>query len=90
MPKTVPAIAGFIEPMYAAAVQELPEGLEWLYEIKFDGYRCIAARDSSGVRLWSRRGNLLTAQFSAIAAACKKLPCGTVIDGEVVARPHVF
>lgn len=75
----------FIEPMYAAAVQKLPEGPEWLYEIKFDGYRCIAAHGTDGVHLWSRRGNPLTSQFATIAAACKKLPRGTVVDGEVVA-----
>jgi len=33
----------FIEPMYALAVQSVPEGKEWLYEVKFDGYRCLAA-----------------------------------------------
>src|SRR5262245_34562703 len=48
----------FIEPMYARLVQSLPQGLEWLYEVKFDGYRCLAARDSTGVTLWYRRWNL--------------------------------
>jgi bifunctional non-homologous end joining protein LigD len=43
----------FIEPMYARLVNELPEGKEWLYEVKFDGYRCLAGRDSSAVTLWS-------------------------------------
>ena len=35
--------------------------------------------------MWSRRGNLLTPQFPDIARACKKLPQGTVVDGEIVA-----
>ena len=48
----------FLEPMYARLVNELPEGKGWLYEVKFDGYRCLAGRDSTGVTLWSRRGNL--------------------------------
>jgi ATP-dependent DNA ligase len=39
----------FIEPMYAKLVNELPEGKEWLYEVKFDGYRCLAGRDAKGV-----------------------------------------
>jgi ATP-dependent DNA ligase len=38
----------FIEPMYARLVQKLPEGNEWLYEVKLDGYRCLAGRDSTG------------------------------------------
>ena len=71
--------------MYAVAARKLPEGRDWQYEIKLDGYRCIAAHDSTGVKLWSRRGNLLTAQFPAIAQACQVLPPGTVVDGEIVA-----
>jgi len=35
----------FIEPMYALSVQNIPEGKDWLYEVKFDGYRCLAGRD---------------------------------------------
>jgi bifunctional non-homologous end joining protein LigD len=57
------AEVGFIEPMYARLVLELPEGKEWLYEVKFDGYRCLAGRHGKGVILWSRRGNLFTEQF---------------------------
>lgn len=44
----------FIEPMYAMAVQKLPNGADWLYEVKSDGYRCLAGRDTKGVTLWSR------------------------------------
>src|SRR5439155_1558309 len=75
----------FIEPMYALAVQKLPEGKDWLYEVKFDGYRCLAGRDSTGVTLWSRRGNLYTNQFPHIARAAERLPLNTLVDGEVVA-----
>ena len=75
----------FIEPMYALAVQTLPEGSEWLYEVKFDGYRCLVGRDKSGVKLWSRRGNDFTSQFPHIARACERLPAGTLLDGEIIA-----
>jgi bifunctional non-homologous end joining protein LigD len=56
-----------------------------LYEVKFDGYRCLAGRDCTGVTLWSRRENLFTKQFSHIARACEPLPPGTLLDGEIVA-----
>src|SRR5437588_11990324 len=85
MAKALSAKIHFIEPMYALAVRKLPEGLDWLYEIKFDGYRCLAGKDAGGVRLWSRRGNEFTDQFPAIAKACNALPSGTLVDGEVVA-----
>jgi len=44
----------FIEPMYTEAAQELPDGGLWSYEAKLDGYRCLTARRSGGVVLWSR------------------------------------
>jgi DNA ligase D-like protein (predicted ligase) len=75
----------FIEPMYAEAVRELPDGGLWTYEAKFDGYRCLAAKRSGAVVLWSRRGNGFTGRFPEIARACEKLPPDTLIDGEVVA-----
>src|SRR5262245_41899167 len=71
--------------MYALAVQELPQGQEWLYEIKLDGYRCLTGRDSTDVTLWSRRENLLTKQFPHIARDYKQLPPNTLIDREIVA-----
>jgi bifunctional non-homologous end joining protein LigD len=75
----------FIEPMYALAVQNIPEGKEWLYEVKFDGYRCLAGRDNTGVTLWSRRGNDFTSQFPHIARGCEQLPIDMLLDGEIVA-----
>jgi ATP-dependent DNA ligase len=81
-----PAKLRFIEPMYALPVQNLPEGKEWLYEVEFDGYRCLAGRDSTRVTLWSRRANLFTNQFPKIARACERLPPGNLIDGEIVVR----
>ena len=75
----------FVEPMYAQLVQQLPEGNDWLYEVKFDGYRCLAGKDGAGVTLWSRRGNDFTAQFPNIAKACEQLPPRILLDGEIVA-----
>ena len=75
----------FIEPMYALVVRNIPKGEDWLYEVKFDGYRCLVGRDKNGVTLWSRRGNLFTSQFPHIAHACERLPADTLLDGEIVA-----
>ena len=71
--------------MYTRPVQQLPEGQDWLYEVKLDGYRCMAGKDSTGVTLWSRRANLFTNQFPIIAGACEQLPTDTLVDGELVA-----
>src|SRR5215217_4888841 len=74
----------FIEPMQVSPVRELPDGGNWTYEVKFDGYRCLAGKRSNGVMLWSRRGNGFTARFPEIARACERLPANTLIDGEVI------
>ena len=77
---TTPTQLAFIEPMDVAAVQELPDGGKWTYEVKFDGYRCLAAKRSTGVVLGSRGGNVgFTTRFPEIARACEKLPPNTLI-----------
>jgi DNA ligase D-like protein (predicted ligase) len=75
----------FVEPMYARLVNELPEGKDWLYEVKLDGYRCLAGKGKHQVTLWSRRENLFTKQFSGIAQVCERLKPDTLLDGEIVA-----
>ena len=74
--------------MYARSVEQLPEREDWLYEVKFDGYRWLAGRDSTGVTLWSRRGNRFTEQFLTITQACEHLPPDTLLDGEIIALDH--
>jgi ATP-dependent DNA ligase len=80
-----PAKLRFIEPMYARLVNELPEGKDWLYEVKLDGYRCFAGKGKTQVTLWSRRENLFTKQFPRIAQVCEQLRPDTLLDGEIVA-----
>jgi DNA ligase D-like protein (predicted ligase) len=77
--------ASFVEPMDCLSVSKLPEGLEWIWEIKFDGYRALAVRSGTGVTLFSRRRKSLNRQFPYVVEALADLPAGTVVDGEVVA-----
>jgi ATP-dependent DNA ligase len=77
---------GFIVPMLASSVKTLPDGPGWTYEVKLDGFRCIAVRGSDKARLYSRRGNPLTSRFPEIAdCLTDTLPPDTVLDGEIVA-----
>jgi ATP-dependent DNA ligase len=64
-----PAKLRFIEPMYARLVNELPEDKEWLYEVKLDGYRCLAGKGKHEVTLWSRRENLFTSFLASHSIA---------------------
>ncbi len=58
---------------------------EWLVEWKWDGIRAQLIHRSGEVFLWSRGEELITGRFPEIAAAGRRLPPGTVLDGEVLA-----
>lgn len=77
--------AEFIETMDCLPVMKVPEGPEWSYELKLDGYRLEAVRAGKETTLFSRRRNILNRKFPYIASALESLPAGTVIDGELVA-----
>jgi DNA ligase D-like protein (predicted ligase) len=77
--------ADFIETMDCLPVVKVPEGPEWTYEIKLDGYRLEVVRADGETTLYSRRRNVLNQKFPYIATALDSLPDGTVIDGELVA-----
>ena len=63
----------------------LPEGAQWLYELKLDGYRAIAFTRDGVVHLRSRNDNDFSIRYPGVTKALAKLPDNTVIDGEVVA-----
>lgn len=72
--------------MMARAVPALPEGPQWLYELKLDGYRALILKNGANVEIRSRRGTNLTASYPTVAGAAKRLKAETVVlDGEVVA-----
>ena len=71
--------------MLALAVPKIPDGPEWLYELKFDGYRAQLERSRRAATVWSRRGHDFTPEFPEIARAVERLPPETLLDGEIVA-----
>jgi bifunctional non-homologous end joining protein LigD len=76
----------FITPMAAQVVKKLPEGDDWIYELKFDGYRALIIKDKEQVELRSRKNKDLTGMYRGIAAAGLRVNADqTVIDGEIVA-----
>jgi bifunctional non-homologous end joining protein LigD len=58
----------FVSPMKATLVSQLPAGDEWLYEIKWDGYR---AKHGHSVRLLSLKNKNLSSDFLAVVEAVR-------------------
>src|SRR3954471_12460600 len=78
-----------VKPMLAKSVKQMPQPGDiagtYLYEPKWDGFRCIVFRDGDDVELGSRNERPLTRYFPEVVAAVKaNLPERCVVDGEIV------
>ena len=76
----------FVPPQLATLASTPPRGSDWLHEIKYDGYRAIAAVAGDRCRLYTRSGQDWTEKFAAIAAPLREIKVGrALLDGEIVA-----
>jgi ATP-dependent DNA ligase len=80
------------KPMEALSVDAVPEGKNWQYEPKWDGFRCLVFRDGARVELQSKSGQPLTRYFPDLVTAAAALKAKRfVLDGEIVVpRGRVF
>ncbi|HZD95282.1 MAG TPA: DNA ligase D, partial [Candidatus Sulfotelmatobacter sp.] len=76
-----------LDPMLAILGTAVPSGTDWLYEVKWDGYRALCFIADSTVRMTSRRGTKLEKQFASVAEALQQAVKAdtAIIDGEIVA-----
>jgi bifunctional non-homologous end joining protein LigD len=82
-------LPGEMRPMQAASAEAPFSSPDYLFEVKWDGLRCIVFRDLDGrVRLQDRGLNDITADLPEVAAAARRIPPGSVIDGELVATDN--
>jgi bifunctional non-homologous end joining protein LigD len=84
MKQTASSSFSFIEPMLALSVPDLPAG-DWIYEVKFDGYRALAFKTGSEVQLFSRNRKLFNNNYPVLVDALKSLKSEFIIDGEITA-----
>lgn len=78
------SLPAFRAPQLATLADSVPAGDNWLFEMKFDGYRCIAALAGREVRLYTRNGHDWTQQFGALVEPLGRVTRGTaLLDGEV-------
>ncbi|PXA99098.1 DNA ligase D [Nostoc sp. 3335mG] len=77
---------GFRPVQLATLVDAVPAGQDWLFEMKYDGYRCLAAVAGDSVRLFTRSGLDWTDKFGALVEPLRKLKISSaLIDGEICA-----
>lgn len=96
MPKRGPGILEFlkgapktrmprnISPMLALLQEEAFDRKDWLFEVKWDGFRGIAEVEGGKVKLYSRNQISLKARFPEIADALEEIGHDVVLDGEIV------
>jgi bifunctional non-homologous end joining protein LigD len=73
-----------IEPMLATLVDEPVEGEDWLYEVKWDGYRAMSYQRKGSVTLRSRNNKDFNKKFYPVHDALRDLNLNAVLDGEIV------
>jgi len=84
--KTSGVLPAFRPLQLATLVSEVPEDRGWVFEMKYDGYRCQAAIAGDQVRLYTRTGKEWTEQFAAIVPPLTRITKGSaLIDGELCA-----
>lgn len=75
-----------VRPMQAASAEAPFSSPEYVFEVKWDGLRCLAFRDpDGGVHLKDRGLNDITSAIPEVVSAARRIPPGSVIDGELVA-----
>jgi bifunctional non-homologous end joining protein LigD len=75
-----------LRPVLASSATHLPAGAGWSYEVKWDGYRTLAIKDGSRIKLLSRNLKGATRLYPTVAREVARLqPDAVLLDGEVVA-----
>lgn len=73
-----------VQPMLCTLIDEPFNKEDWLFEIKWDGYRAIGAKKDKGIELYSRRGNDFAEKYSQVAEALRDFKYDVIVDGEIV------
>ncbi|MCD9029550.1 DNA ligase D [Luteimonas sp. BDR2-5] len=84
--RRAPPPADAFAPQLATAAATPPSGLDWVHELKWDGYRLLATIAGSQVRLWSRNGLAWTERLPEVVEALSRLGLeSAAFDGELIA-----
>ncbi|MEO5909203.1 MAG: DNA ligase D [Ginsengibacter sp.] len=74
----------FVKPMLARQADKAFDDKDWLFEIKWDGYRAIADKSKKGILLYSRNGLSFQQTYPIVVDQLKKIKADAIVDGEIV------
>jgi bifunctional non-homologous end joining protein LigD len=77
-------VQGFIKPMLARPTEKAFDDKDWLFEIKWDGYRAIADKTEKEILLYSRNGLSFQQTYPIVVDQLKKIKADAILDGEIV------
>src|SRR3954469_20462547 len=82
---TKPSMPEYLKPMLCEKREKAFNGENWIFELKFDGYRIIAYLDQGKVTLYSRELQNYTQRYSRAVDILASLEVNAIIDGEMIA-----
>jgi len=77
-------VQGFIKPMLAKQTDKAFDNKDWLFEIKWDGYRAVADKNKKDILLYSRNGLSFQQTYPIVVDQLKKIKADAILDGEIV------
>jgi bifunctional non-homologous end joining protein LigD len=73
-----------VSPMLCTLVDDPFDDADWLFEIKWDGYRAVSSKKNDTVELYSRMGNDFLDKYPPVAEAMRDFKHDVIVDGEIV------
>jgi bifunctional non-homologous end joining protein LigD len=73
-----------VKPMLSTLTEQPFDNNDWLFEVKWDGYRAIASKHADEIQLYSRANNDFSVQYAPITEALRSLKRDVILDGEIV------
>lgn len=79
----------FVNPQLAQLVKKVPQGIDWVHEIKFDGYRTLCRINGDDIRFLTRNGHDWSSKYKKLIETAKRLKVDSdiqnaILDGEVI------
>lgn len=74
----------YVKPMLATAAKEIFKDPDWVFELKWDGYRVLANINDGEVDIYSRNGISYNSKFASVKKALEHIPHNCILDGEVI------